>query len=243
MIEDCQKQYDDFHKDKETRVRQQAELKRKKDELIQMQKVVLDQDPALIALGDSIREAETDLKRLQNNKQRFVEQINAFAKEIPLLKFWEEGFGTKGIRNMLLDDIRIMMAYYIKVYSEKLIGINTRIEIPIDSNKFDILVSYKGKTRDIATYSRGEVWRCCLVVLLTIRKILSVLNTFPFDIIFLDDCLGDIDETGVELIAETVMEELPKEFRYVFATIPRHIEKIPEDNIVIVNKRYGNSYI
>ena len=202
----------------------------------------VDEDSGLTEFQGVIEEAKNALIDLQRGRQAHEQDVVQKSKDLPMYRLMEDCFGSRGIRNMLLDDIRNLLAFHVKSYAQKLFGDTLSLSLPTDRDKFEILIQTEHSRGpvDIADLSRGEVWRANLAVLLGLRKVLHHLTASDMSLLFLDDAIGDMDNTGAEVLA-AVVEKLGEDFSHVFATFPREVESMPEEMILRINKRRGIS--
>lgn len=197
-------------------------------------------DPYIDSLQQTIEAAKDALDGLQRNIQQHEQIMHECAQKIPLYKFWETGFGARGIRSLLLDDVRAILAYHTEVYAAALAGEQIRIEFPAGDKGFEILLHTPAGTAELNTFSRGEAWRANLGVLLALRKTVAHLSATRLSLLVLDDPCGDLDDSGVRAVVNTV-QALASEFGTVLVTLPRHVDNVSDDDIIRVEKRQGVS--
>lgn len=216
-------------------------LKSKQQEMSALKESRGAADPYITSLQASIEDSAVVMGKLQVSMKDAAETVNACNMRLPLYKFWEVGFSAKGIRSLLLDDIRTILAYHVDVYAAALGGDQFRIEFPSGDKGFEILLHTPNGLADLATFSRGEVWRASMVVLLAIRKAIQYLNACPFGLLFLDDPMGDLDDAGGNSLVALITDKLSAEFDHIFVTLPRRLDNIPNDAIITVVKSGGAS--
>lgn len=198
------------------------------------------EDPFVLSLEQTIESAKDAIVGIQKNLQQHEQILHEAHRQIPLYKFWETGFGQKGIRSLLLDDVRALLAYHVDLYTKSLAGEQIRVEFPASDKGFEIILHTPAGTAELNTFSRGEAWRANLSVLLALRKTISYLNATNLSLLILDDPCGDLDDSGVRAVVSTV-QALSSEFGTVMVTLPRHVDNIGEDDIIRVEKRQGVS--
>ena len=159
-----------------------------------------------------------------------------------LLRFWVDGFGGRGIQNLLLDDIRQLMRQFGRYYIGLLGRGTMQVEFPPDDRRFEVLLRLGDVEADISTFSRGEVWRANLAVLLSLHQTIRYLSGSRLEFLVLDDPAGDLDEAGVETLIETA-EIIAKEVPHVLVTLPQEYPGIPPSRVLVVEKRDGASRI
>ncbi|HYE77375.1 MAG TPA: AAA family ATPase [bacterium] len=194
------------------------------------------------ALKSSLTMSQALLSQIEKEIEQVVAPGREAEEQTRNYKFWEEGFGSKGIRTLLLDDIRATMEYYVGRYLQRMAGDQIKITFPFSDRGFEVMLETPGGPTDISTFSRGEAWRANLSVLLALRKTMSFLQTTQLDLLCLDDPLVGLDEAGQEAIVAAVLD-LSKEFSNVFVTLPHPIPGLPADKVLKVVKEGGESYL
>lgn len=200
-----------------------------------------EEDPALAAFQQAISEASDALKGIQKTIEEETVRVLELQHQKVLTSFWYEAFGSRGIRSMILDDVRGIMTHYANSYSRMLSAGDMQISFPQGDRGFEVLLRTGSTTREIESLSRGEVWRANLSVLLALRKALQVLSKSQLSLLIVDDPVGDLDESGGAAIASMCLQ-LTDEFHHVLVTLPRPLQ-VPEDRILLVEKRGGRSVL
>ncbi len=160
----------------------------------------------------------------------------------PMVAEWMEAFGSKGIQNLLLDDVRNLVVQFSEQYIKELGGGVLGIDMPCTTAGFEITVSQYGKDVPIENMSGGEVGRNLMAVLLGLRKALLYLNKCNLDFVVLDDILSLLDEDGMSNAIE-MANRLSKEIGTVIVTMPYQHESIPPAYILQVEKKNGRAKI
>ena len=201
-----------------------------------------DKEAAKQAHDESVQKARKNLGELLKNKEEETAAIQAAVRDIPIYKFWEEGFGSRGIRTLMLDDMRTLLSFHVGEYMARLAGDRFRVDFPVGGSGFEIRLTTPTGVADISTFSRGEVWRANLAVLLALRKTLQHTQTTGLDLLVLDDPFSSLDEAG-EASLVSIAQELTREFKMVLMTLPRDLPGIPEDCILRVRKTGNESFL
>jgi DNA repair exonuclease SbcCD ATPase subunit len=132
-------------------------------------------------------------------------EIVKLQKELPLAQFWEKAYGSGGIRNMLIDDIRALLSFHSNNYLSEIGGDQLALEFPLSDKRFDVEVSSPGGTRAIETYSTGEAERARLACILGLRDALLYRQKTPLRLLLLDDPLAHIDDAGIAGLVRMVL--------------------------------------
>ena len=198
------------------------------DFLDKLSSLLKDEEDSLRACGKKLEELDRKKKDLE--------------KEEPLYRFWEDGFGSKGIQNLLLDDIRGLLDQFTRNYLSHFSGEVLKVVYPKSDKGFEINVSYRDQETPVSNLSRGEVGRANMAVLLALRKMLLYMQKSKIDFIVLDDAISDLDESGSQSIVD-LAEVLSKEVGHVFVTLPQDLATLRQDKVLRVSKENGVSRI
>lgn len=149
--------------------------------------------------------------------------------------FWMEGFGSKGLRTIMLDKVRVMMQHHVDLYVKRLAGDAFSVKFPPSKSGFAIVLETAEGPVSVESFSKGEVWRANIAVLLSLRKVLQYMKATPLNFLILDDpCSGSVDDVGADSIVETIIA-ISEEFDQVFCTLPKEVA-VPYDRALMVVK-------
>lgn len=244
-------------KKKDELLKERKKVDKMSEEIVQLRAVLNGQKGVLEREADALEGMDVTildrLKEMINKDRKSLDGVRVdMEKErgvirskkvlVPRYRFWEEGFGSKGIQNLLLDDIRVLLDQFTRNYLSHFSGEVLRVVYPKSDKGFEINVSYRDKETPVSNLSRGEVGRANMAVLLALRKMLLFMHKSRVDFIVLDDAISDLDESGTQSIVD-LSEALSKEVGNVFLTIPQHIPGIKTESIVRVEKKDGESKI
>lgn len=189
----------------------------------------------------AIAESKDAIAGLGRTMDMLTNEVLKLQGELPLAEFWEKAFGSRGIRNMLIDDIRALLTYHSNLYLGRIAGDQLQMEFPQDSDRFEIQVAGAGGVRAIETYCTGEAERLNLACILALRDALMYRQKTPLRFLLLDDPLAHIDDAGVAGLVSMVMGlgELGRTDQ-VLVTVPTQLEGVPT---LWVEKKDGKSTV
>jgi DNA repair exonuclease SbcCD ATPase subunit len=191
-------------------------------------------------LKRNIKKDRDSLAGITGENEEQMGLIEKLSDLIPKYRFWEDGFGSKGIQNLLLDDVRGLLDQFTRHYLSQFSGEVLKVVYPKSDKGFEILMSYRDRETPVSNLSRGEVGRANMAVLLALRKMLLFMHKSKVDFIVLDDAISDLDEAGTQSIVE-LSQSLSREIGHVFVTIPQPVSSIKPESIVRVAKKEGVS--
>lgn len=221
-------------------------LKGKMSTLVDLKQRTQEKQPTLDSRVPALQERVAELK--ERARDRFLsfldrkQRVSEIDESLPVYRLCEEAFGSRGIQNLRLDDVRHLMQQFTDQYLSHLTHGAIRIEYPYANDGFKVLLSMKGTQADIASFSRGESWRACLSVLLALRRVILFLNKSPLNFVVLDDAGSDLDDSGISAI-HALAEVLSREMSHVLIAAPHDYDFIPSSAVVRVEKRDGVSRI
>ncbi len=192
---------------------------------------------AMVEIQKEIGKLKTDLELEKDLLQYYL--------------FWEKGFGPRGVRNFIFDELVFRISYL----SQKLLDEISEgtIQIRFDPRKqkknsdgfietIGLEISQRGNSRDFMTWSSSERKKISIAVSLAMNQMLSEIFHSPFDFIVLDEIFDSLDSIGIELICSLLKKQL-KRVPQIF--VVSHAESLPDifDHTITVVKENGVSRI
>ena len=81
------------------------------------------------------------------------------------------------------------------------------INFVVENDKLNVSLSDNGNTVDILALSSGELARVNTATLISIRKLMSSISKSRINVLFLDEVINVLDETGREKLVEVLLTE------------------------------------
>ena len=81
------------------------------------------------------------------------------------------------------------------------------INFIVENDKLNVSLSDNGNTVDILALSSGELARVNTATLISIRKLMSSISKSRINVLFLDEVINVLDETGREKLVEVLLSE------------------------------------
>ena len=191
---------------------------------------------------EHVQDLKKKIKSRKDEMDRWQARLLELDAEIPDYSFLVDAFGSKGIPNLLLDDLRQLLNHHTAVYTERLCGKSLSVTFPISEKGLEIRVTTPTGQAPIECFSRGEVWRANMAVLLALYKTVQQLATVQIDLLILDDPIGDLDEAGEEVTYD-FCREIAGMVSNVFVTVPRDPDDPRGFHVVKVVKENGRSRV
>lgn len=171
-------------------------------------------------------------KQLKNLKKKLVIEKARRAKvkqEYEVLKFWEDGFSTRGIRSLLLDGVVDTLNERANFYSDMLTDGAIRIQFSTQKelksgelrDLFHIDVVNESGASRYGANSAGEKRRIDLCVSLALGDLLASRSSHQINFMFLDEVFEALDESGVDAVMQ-LLEYLQESRESIF--VITHLE-------------------
>ena len=81
------------------------------------------------------------------------------------------------------------------------------INFVVENDKLNVSLSDNGNTVDILALSSGELARVNTATLISILKLMSSISKSRINVLFLDEVINVLDETGREKLVEVLLSE------------------------------------
>ena len=81
------------------------------------------------------------------------------------------------------------------------------LEFVVSNDKLNVQITDNGNIVDILALSSGELARVNTATLIAIRKLMSSISKSKINILFLDEVINVLDETGREKLVEVLLQE------------------------------------
>ncbi len=224
----------------------------------------------MLTLNNTIAHKKELIKKLKEDKNPYTAKeaeatkaMIEIQKEIGKLKtdseveksllqyylFWEKGFGPRGIKNFIFDELIFRLTDLTQTYLDEMT--EGTIQIRFDPRKqkkaggfietIGLEISSRGNPRDYFTWSASERKKVSLAVDLAMNQMLSEMFDSPYEFMVFDETFDGLDSVGVELFCTTLKKQL-KRTPQIF--VVSHID-LPDifDHTITVVKENGQSRI
>ena len=176
-----------------------------------------------------------EIKNLEMQITELENEIKLTAEELKYYYFWETGFGNKGLKSYILEDMIMFFNKRIQFY----LDILSRNTITII---FDKHLDFSVSGLNYSNCSGGERRRADLAVLIALYELSNIRSKTSHNILILDEVLDSIDTIGFES-AMDLLRELNKKVPTIL--VISHSDKIEQhfDKVITVVKENKISHI
>ena len=167
--------------------------------------------------------AKENERRTRHNTRITViqEQTDAFLKELAEFKdvlgkqegllsnleILKKSFSTNGLLAYKIENLVKELEELANTYLAELSDGRFTLEFVVSNDKLNVQVEDDGKIVDILALSSGELARVNTATLIAIRKLMSSISKSRLNILFLDEVIAVLDDTGREKLVEVLLNE------------------------------------
>jgi len=191
--------------------------------------------------------AEKKVADSTESVKTLTEKIKAGEDQTNYLKFWVDGFGGKGIKSLLLDEILPQLNTLADYYGSVLLDNEIRMEFDTETelksgetrDKFDIKLIAGGEEIGYRDCSQGEKGRIDSAVLLALQNLIFKRSACASSLVIFDEVFEHLDSVGIERMVNLLKEEASEKAIFVIS----HQNEFSDyfDNVVIVEKENDES--
>ena len=152
-----------------------------------------------------IIEAQTDgfLKKLAAAKEVLNEQQNLDSN----LEILKKAFSTNGLLAYKIENLVKELEELANSYLAELSDGRFTLEFIVSNDKLNVQITDNENIVDILALSSGELARVNTATLIAIRKLMSSISKSRINILFLDEVINVLDESGREKMVEVLLQE------------------------------------
>ena len=136
--------------------------------------------------------------------QEVLEKQQGLASNLDVLK---KAFSTNGLLAYKIENLVKELEEMANTYLAELSDGRFTLEFVVSNDKLNVQVTDDGKIVDILALSSGELARVNTATLIAIRKLMSSISKSKLNILFLDEVIAVLDDTGREKLVEVLIEE------------------------------------
>lgn len=164
---------------------------------------------------DIIERTSSNIAALKKKRVKIVKDKQEADTTLNYYKFWEVGFGNKGIKSLLFDSVipflNETVGKYIDILSDG------TIEIKFSSYKelktkgktkeeFDVRITNKKGSKNYKGNSGGERRRVDLAILLAFQKLVASRSYKRVNFVVYDEVFENLDEIGTSKVVELLKD-------------------------------------
>ncbi len=165
------------------------------------------------SLIEGARSQATKVLQLISDKQA---QIAPAELNIRMLKFWQEGFGNRGMKSLLLSTVTPYLNERANVYIKELSGGQASIEISTQKqlksgewrDQLSFEVQYPNTSAAYDTKSGGEKRRADIAIQFAMADLAATQSQTPVRLELLDEPFDNLDAQGAEQVVDLLIKHI-----------------------------------
>ena len=152
-----------------------------------------------------IIEAQTDgfIKKLNKASETLKEVADLDAN----LETLKKAFSTNGLLAYKIENLVKELEELTNTYLAELSDGRFTLEFIVSNDKLNVQITDNESIVDILALSSGELARVNTATLIAIRKLMSSISKSRINILFLDEVINVLDESGREKLVEVLLQE------------------------------------
>jgi len=198
--------------------------------------------------AELIAEAKQAIAKLKDKRKVERKVTLQRKRELAQLRFWQAGFGAKGLRSLLLDSVLPYLNAKLINYTNALTAGNIQIEFRTQrklkgggvKEDFHVHVANEYGASKYTMNSVGERAKVDLVVGLALQDMAASRSRVPVNVAFFDEVFDGLDASGIDRAVQ-VLSGLKRESAFVIT----HSDgmKVFFQNVITVVKQNGESRV
>ena len=164
--------------------------------------------------NEEITRNNTRIEIIQAQTDGFIKKLEA-AKEIlsqqktldSNLEILKKAFSTNGLLAYKIENLVKELEELTNTYLAELSDGRFTLEFVVSNDKLNVQITDNENIVDILALSSGELARVNTATLIAIRKLMSSISKSRINILFLDEVINVLDDSGREKMVEVLLEE------------------------------------
>ena len=185
----------------------------------------------LHSVSDRLKTAKQELKKIAEENERitrentrieiiqaqtdgFIEKLESAKKVLNTqqslnsnLDILKKAFSTNGLLAYKIENLVKELEELANTYLAELSDGRFTLEFVVSNDKLNVQITDNENIVDILALSSGELARVNTATLIAIRKLMSSISKSRINILFLDEVINVLDDSGSEKLVEVLLEE------------------------------------
>ena len=191
-----------------------SDIEEKIEELETVLKESKDSINAIAKENDRRTKMNTRIQVIQEQTDGFLSDLAECTKlfkaeqEIASnLEVLKKSFSTNGLLAYKIENLVKELEELTNTYLAELSDGRFTLEFVVSNDKLNVQITDNGSLVDILALSSGELARVNTATLIAIRKLMSSISKSQINILFLDEVINVLDDTGREKLVEVLLGE------------------------------------
>ena len=217
-LSNAQKEWEDLFRSIDntlpTNLLNAEELQEKLDEVSAKLKTAKAELANIASQNEAITKRNTRIEIIQAQTDGFIEKLAA-AQEVldqqkdldSNLEILKKAFSTNGLLAYKIENLVKELEELANSYLAELSDGRFTLEFIVSNDKLNVQITDNENIVDILALSSGELARVNTATLIAIRKLMSSISKSRINILFLDEVINVLDESGREKMVEVLLQE------------------------------------
>ena len=213
-----QKEWEDLYRSIDNSLPSQIldpeELQAKLDEVKAKLQKVRSELSKIAAENEDRTKRNTRIEIIQSQTDGFIEKLNT-AREIlsqqkqldTNIEILKKAFSTNGLLAYKIENLVKELEELTNTYLAELSDGRFTLEFIVSNDKLNVQITDNENIVDILALSSGELARVNTATLIAIRKLMSSISKSRINILFLDEVINVLDDSGREKMVEVLLQE------------------------------------
>ena len=181
----------------------QSEIRSKQQEIDRIEK----NNQAASAFNAKIEVVREQTDDFEEQLSSLLTSMTSIQSKKANLEILKKAFSTNGLIAYKIENLVKELEEITGAYLAELSDGRFTLNFAISNDKLNVEITDNGNTVDILALSSGEQARVNTATLLGIRKIMNSLSSSRINVLFLDEVISVLDDTGRERLVEVLLEE------------------------------------
>ena len=183
------------------------ELRAKLNETSKKLKETIDENSRRQKHNTRIQVIEEQTAEFERELEGIEKELSEQEKISTNLEVLKRAFSTNGLIAYKLENLVKEFEDLTNEYLAELSDGRFNINFVVENDKLNVSLSDNGNNVDILALSSGELARVNTATLISIRKLMSSISKSRINVLFLDEVINVLDETGREKLVEVLLSE------------------------------------
>ena len=213
-----QKEWEDLYRSIDNSLPSQIldpeELQAKLDEVKGKLQKVRSELSKIAAENEDRTKRNTRIEIIQSQTDGFIEKLNT-AREVlsqqkeldTNIEILKKAFSTNGLLAYKIENLVKELEELTNTYLAELSDGRFTLEFIVSNDKLNVQITDNENIVDILALSSGELARVNTATLIAIRKLMSSISKSRINILFLDEVINVLDDSGREKMVEVLLQE------------------------------------
>lgn len=161
-----------------------------------------------------IERNNTKISLIKEQTEEFEVQLSTLIEELikaeqihKNLELLKKAFSTNGLLAYKIEYLVKELETLVNEYLAELSDGRFTLTFAITNDKLNVIIGDNGKEVDISALSSGELARVNTSTLLAIRKLMNSISKSRINVLFLDEVIAVLDESGREKLVDVLVKE------------------------------------